>query len=91
VHISEIAVVSAVTVSIAGVSYAAFNTDGLTERAQTVADAATCRTVDSAIVAYLVDHDGVPRTIADLKPYVRGDISRYRIVGGLASGPGCDG
>ena len=80
---------AAVTVSLVGVSYAAFNTDALNEHARTVADEATCRAVDDAIVGYLAQYDAAPRTIADVAPYVRGDISAYRIVGGLAAGPGC--
>ena len=71
-------------------SYAAFNSTALTDRAQTVADAATCRTVESAVVAYIAQHDVGPRSIQDLKPYVQGDISKYRLQGGLPAGPGCD-
>jgi hypothetical protein len=29
--------------------------------------------------------------VNDLKPYVRGDISEYRISRGVAAGPGCAG
>jgi hypothetical protein len=80
---------AAITLSIAGVSYAAYNTGALTKPAEQVAAKVTCRGVDDAIVAYLVDHDAAPRRIADLQPYVRGDISAYRIERGLAAGPGC--
>jgi hypothetical protein len=45
--------------------------------------------VDDAIVAYLAARDVPTRTIADLGPYIRGDISAYRIEQGLAAGPGC--
>jgi hypothetical protein len=90
VHISEVAVAAAITASLAGVSYAAFNTDALTEPARTVADEATCRAVDDAIVAYLARYDAAPHRIADVAPYVRGDISAYRIEDGLAAGPGCE-
>jgi len=89
VHINEVALAAALTVSVAGLSYAAFAPKELTGTAQTVADKATCRAVDTAIVGYLTLHDHEPRSIADLKPYVKGDISRYRIVGGMAAGPGC--
>ena len=88
-NITEVAMCAAITVSISGVSYAAVNTGGLTETAQTVADRADCRAVDAAIVAYVAQHERAPTRIAQLKPYVRGDISRFGIVGGLASGPGC--
>jgi hypothetical protein len=90
VHIIEVAMAAAITVGVAGTSYAAFNPDGLTERAQTVADQADCRTVDSAVVAYLAERGVAPSMIADVRPYVRGDISAYRIENGLAAGPGCD-
>ena len=80
---------SAITVSIGGVSYAALNPAKLQSRAQTVADQATCRTVDTAIVGYLMNSGAAPTSIRQLKDYVRGDISKYRIVGGAAAGPGC--
>ncbi len=80
---------AAVTVSIAGTSYAALNPDKLTADAQAVADRATCRTVDTAIVGFIAVNDADPTSITQLKPYVDGDISRYRIVGGRAAGPGC--
>jgi hypothetical protein len=90
VHISEVAMATALTVSIVGVSYVAFNSDTLATRAQTVADRATCRTLESAVVAYIAQHDAGPRTIHDLTPYVQGDISKYRLQDGLPAGPGCD-
>ena len=88
-NITEVAMAAAVTVSIAGVSYAAFNTDALISRTEKVAAAVTCRTVDDAIVAYVAQHDAAPTRIAQLKPYVKGDISAYRITKGVAAGPGC--
>jgi hypothetical protein len=78
-----------ITMSVAGLAYVAYNPGVLTDRASTVADQATCRAVDSAIVAYASVHATQPRAIADLEPYVRGDISDYRIVRGMAAGPGC--
>jgi hypothetical protein len=89
-HIAEVAMAAAATVSIAGVSYAALNTDSLTGRAHMVAGQADCRAVDTAIAAYLAEKDAAPQEIADVAPYVRGDISAYRIVDGLAAGPGCE-
>jgi hypothetical protein len=89
VHISEAAVAAAVTISIAGVSYAVFNSDTLVRRTGVVADSADCRTVDTAIVAYLARHGVAPARIDQIKPYIRGDVSAYRIVNGQAAGPGC--
>jgi hypothetical protein len=80
---------AAITVSVGGVSYTALNVDEVTGSARTVADRASCRTVDEAVVAYLAQHDTAPTTITQLRPYVRGDISAYRIVRGRAAGPGC--
>ena len=80
---------AAITVSIAGASYAAFNSDVLVRRAEVVAESADCRTVDTAIVAYLARNDVAPAGIDQIKPYVRADVSAYRIVNGQATGPGC--
>jgi hypothetical protein len=89
VQINEAAVAAMVTIGIAAASYAAFNTDVLIHRAKVVAGAADCRSVDSAIVAYVAGHGVAPTSIDQIKRYVRGDVSRYRIVEGKAVGPGC--
>jgi hypothetical protein len=89
VHLSEVAMAAAITVSIAGVSYAALNTDGIQKTATTVAGKASCRTVDQAIAGYVAQHSTAPTRIEQLRPWVRGDISAYRIVKGRAAGPGC--
>ncbi len=88
-HLSEVAMAAAITVSIAGVSYAALNTEGIRETAETVAGQASCRTVDEAIAGYVAQHGTAPTAIPQLQPWVRGDISAYRIVAGRAAGPGC--
>jgi hypothetical protein len=80
---------AAVTVSAAGVSYAALDPAKLEAQAQVVADRASCRTVDAAIVAYVALNDAPPRSVGDLAGYVKGDITRYSVAGGVASGPGC--
>ncbi len=80
---------AAITVSVAGVSYLAYNPEALKARAEAVAEQADCRAVDQAILAYVAEHDAAPQAVTDLRPYVRGDISAYRIVDGLAAGPGC--
>jgi hypothetical protein len=89
VQLIHLAVASVVTVSIAGVSYAALKPKDLEQKARVVAAQADCDTVNSAIVAYVGLHDRDPRSIADLRGLVKGDISAYRIVGGMAAGPGC--
>ena len=88
-HLSEVAMAAAITVSIAGVSYATLNTGSVRSTAVTVASQASCRAVDQAIVGYLAQHTTAPTAIGQLQPWVRGDISAYRIVRGRAAGPGC--
>ena len=80
---------AAVTVSISGACYAALNPTKAEESARAVANQATCRTVDTAIVAYVGVHGVPPRSVTQLREYVKGDISKYRIVDGTAAGPGC--
>jgi len=89
VHMNEAVVAAAVTVSISGVSYAAFSSDTLLRRTEVVVGAAECRSVDTAIVGYLALNGVEPTTIEQVQPYVRGDVSTYRIVNGQAAGPGC--
>jgi hypothetical protein len=89
VQINEVAVATVVTIGIAAASYAAFNSDVLVRRAELVAGAADCRAVDAAIVAYAARHGVPPTSIDQVKPYVRGDVSKYRMVNGKAAGPGC--
>jgi hypothetical protein len=85
----EMAITATITVGIGGASYVALNPAGFQPRARTAADQATCRTVDSAIIGYLMNTGTVPTSIRQLAGYVRGDISGYRIVDGVAAGPGC--
>lgn len=78
-----------VTLSTAGLCYAAMDPDGLEENARSVAQQATCRAVDAAIVAYTALNDEDPTSIDQLAGYLEGDITAYRIVDGMAAGPGC--
>ncbi|BBH70881.1 hypothetical protein ACTI_75660 [Actinoplanes sp. OR16] len=80
---------AAITVSVSGVSYAALNPEKIMGDVQQVADQATCRTVDTAIVGYEAVTGEAPTKIAQLRDYVRGDISGYVIKNGMAAGPGC--
>lgn len=79
----------ALTVGVYGASYVAFNPEKLKGDVQTVADRATCRTVDTAIVGYVSVNGEAPTSITQLRDWVRGDISAYTIRDGLAAGPGC--
>jgi hypothetical protein len=89
VHLIHVVTAAVVTISVGGASYSALNPDKLENQARVVADAASCDTVDTAIVAYLARTDRAPESIADLAGYVKGDITAYRIVNGVAAGPGC--
>ncbi|MEU4236728.1 hypothetical protein [Actinoplanes sp. NPDC026619] len=88
-HLTHVAMAAAVTVSVAGVSYSALDPAKLESQARVVADRASCRTVDSAIVAYVGINGEAPATITELAGYVKGDITAYSIAGGVAAGPGC--
>lgn len=79
----------AVTMSISAASYSALNPAQLEAQARLVANKATCRTVNTAIVGFIAMNGTDPTSITQLRPYVDGDISRYRIVKGVAAGPGC--
>jgi hypothetical protein len=89
VHLISVAMATTVTLGVAGASYSALDPEKVERQARVVAAAASCRTVDSAIVAYVSVNDRAPTSIADLAGYVKGDITAYRIVGGMAAGPGC--
>jgi hypothetical protein len=89
VNLGEVAMAAAITVSVAGVSYAVLNTDGITGSTKAVADRASCHAIDVAVVAFTAQHDAVPTTIEQVRPYVKGDLSGYRIVAGRPAGPGC--
>ena len=88
-HLTQIAVAAAVTLGITGLSYTALNSQALEKSARAVAAQATCRTVNSAIVAYAGEHGSAPASARELVAYVDGDITAYRIVRGKAAGPGC--
>ena len=85
----HLAVASVVTVSIGGVSYVALKPEKLERSTRVVAAQADCRAVNAAIVAYVSLNDRDPRSIDDVRNLIKGDISAYRIVEGMASGPGC--
>ena len=78
-----------VTLSIIGVCYTALKPEAVEQLARDVAAQATCRTVDSAIVAYAGQYGEPPASITELTGYVEGDITAYRVVDGRAAGPGC--
>ncbi|BFU44459.1 hypothetical protein KRMM14A1004_26960 [Krasilnikovia sp. MM14-A1004] len=86
---TELAMAAAITVGVGGASYAAMDVQGLTRSAEAVAERATCRAVDEAIVAYYAQEGKVAQRLAELQPFVQGDISAYRIRDGRAAGPGC--
>ncbi len=86
----EITVASVITLGTVASATLTVDTPALTRRAESAAAQATCRAVDTAILAFYSERQVLPTTQRDLQPYVTGDISRYRIVAGRAAGPGCD-
>ena len=85
----NVAMIATLTLGTAGVSYVALNPERMEDQARVIADQATCRTVDSAIVAFVAATGAEPTSTADLARYVTGDITAYRVVAGRAAGPGC--
>jgi hypothetical protein len=85
----EIAMAAAITASVSGMSYVALNPQKVKGDVQVVADRATCRTVDTAILGFLAVNGTEPTEISQLRDFVRGDISAYAIKHGVATGPGC--
>ncbi|MBM2619994.1 hypothetical protein JIG36_31220 [Actinoplanes sp. LDG1-06] len=88
-HLTHITVAATVTLSIAAICYSQFDPKGSEQQARTAADKATCRAVDSAIVAYAGLHGEAPKAVSQIAGYLKGDITAYRIVNGQATGPGC--
>jgi hypothetical protein len=88
-HLTNVVMSAVVALSVAGGSYLALNPAQMKRPTQMIADHATCRVVDQSIVAYLAVTGEAPRTMADLRDYVEGDVHAYRIVAGRAAGPGC--
>ncbi|MCY1139589.1 hypothetical protein OWR29_16440 [Actinoplanes sp. Pm04-4] len=88
-HVSHIVVAATVTLSVSAVCYSQFDSRKAEQQARAVADKATCRAVDSAILAYVGVHGGAPSSVSQLTGYLDGDITAYRVVRGRAAGPGC--
>ena len=78
-----------ITTGVCGASYLALKPDQLEKSARVAVAQVDCRTVDSAIVAYVGVHGRAPKSIGELTGHVQGDISAYRVVRGTAAGPGC--
>ncbi|MBT8227934.1 MAG: hypothetical protein HKP61_05580 [Dactylosporangium sp.] len=73
----------------AGTLYTVLDVPALLVHATPVSERATCRMVDTGIAAYAVQHGRPPTHVADVLPYVHGDLAGYRIVDGAVVGPGC--
>ena len=87
--LTETAVVMTVTLSTVAVAATQFDLDQLSRRTTVTAARATCHTVETAIAAYAAEWGSLPTAIVDIRPYVQGDITAYRIDRGHARGPGC--
>jgi hypothetical protein len=90
VNVTEMAIAAAVTLGTVATAAISVNSPALTRQAESTAAVANCRAVDTAILAFYAERQVQPTGLQDIKPYVRGDITEYRIVAGTAVGPGCD-
>jgi hypothetical protein len=89
VNLMEVAVSLTVVVGTGAAAAAALNMPELTGRAEKTAARASCHTVENAFAAYTTDNGTPPRKIADIRPYVKGDVSDYRVTKTGVTGPGC--
>jgi hypothetical protein len=90
VNITEMAMVAAITLSTAAIAAVSMDVPTLTRQADSTVAQANCRAVNTAIVAYFSEQQVMPTQLNDVKPYVHGDITAYRILGDKAVGPGCE-
>ena len=89
-NLMEITVSLTVVLGASAAAVAAMNMPGLTEKAQMVGDKATCHAVRNAYAGYTTENGVPPKRIADIKPYLSGDIAEYRLTTAGVAGPGCD-
>jgi hypothetical protein len=91
VTLTELAVALAVASGTVAGAATALDVPVLVGEATRTAELASCRTVETAVVAYVAEHDTAPVRMADLFPLLRGDVTGYRLLaGGAVTGPGCD-
>lgn len=87
--LTETAVVMAITLGTLGAAATQVDVGRLAHRTTVTAAQVTCHTIDTAIAAYHAERGTMPTVVTDIRPYVRGDVSPYRIDQGRAAGPGC--
>jgi hypothetical protein len=88
-NLMEVTVSLTVVLGASAAAVAAMSMPSPTGKAQTAGAAATCHTVEDAYAAYSTDHGVPPQRIADIRAYVSGDISGYRLTKDGVAGPGC--
>jgi hypothetical protein len=89
VKLTEFVVALTLTMGTAGTMAHAIDIPTLVATTKGISAQVNCRMVDSAIAAYTAEHDTSPTQIAEIRPYLTGDISDYSIVAGAAAGHGC--
>ncbi len=88
-RVIESVVVLAVTLGAVASAANGMDVPVMTEQARRVAAQETCRSVELAVVAFAGERGHPPADIGQVRAYLRGDVSAYRIVDGAADGPGC--
>jgi hypothetical protein len=89
-NITEVAMVAAITLGTVATAAVSMDVPALSRQAESTVARANCRSVDTAIIAYVSEWEVLPAALKDVKPYVQGDVTAYRIVAGKAVGPGCN-
>lgn len=89
----EVVVSMTVVLGAGAIAVTSLNVPKLIGGSQQATAGVSCHTVRTAVASYATEHDAPPGGIDDLRPYVQGDISAYRIVppGLEVVGPGCAG
>jgi hypothetical protein len=89
VTLTEMTMVATITLGTVASAAMTMDVPAMSKDAQATVSLANCRQVNTAILAFYAERQAQPTSLADVDPYVQGDISAYRVVRGKAVGPGC--
>jgi hypothetical protein len=85
----EVAVSLTVVLGGGAAAATALDMPGLLGKVEATTVKASCHTMRNAVAAYTTDHGRAPARITDVQPYVRGDLTPYRVTATGVTGPGC--
>ncbi len=88
-NLLEVAVSLTVVLGTGAATMTALDVPELFDKVEATTEKASCHTVRNAIAAYSTDNGRPPAHITDVRPYVRGDLTPYRVTPTGVTGPGC--